>query len=271
MFEEFYPRGAAAREHGRGAAALYPVYKLGRLLHYREVGGDIHVEALYVAELFYGGDHLALHVCAYGQTERLSQSCAHGGCGVEHHLLFIVYDCAPYVGHGRLFVQRAHGAGDYALAAVYAGSEREGYVVRRADNLCITPVFGAYRAYRLVLARRNAAGAEYALRIVPYHRGREVVYRLNVVVGAVFVLLGVVFEREFLKFAVHRANAGEALLFMGGEDELHRHLSRFSHLGRVGAHLHALGYGIHARRNEPARARRLDEAHAAGADALHVL
>ena len=163
MFEELDPRGAAACEHRRSAAVFKPGYELRGLLHNGEVGGYVHIETLYVAELLYGGDHFALHIGAYGQAERLSKRCADGRRGIEYHLLFIVDYRAPDIGHGRLFVERAYGAGHYALSAVYAGREGKRHIVGRAYDLCIAAVFGAYCSYRLVFARSHAARAEYAL------------------------------------------------------------------------------------------------------------
>ena len=170
MLGKFYPARATACKHGRCAAFFKPCKKLGRFFHYGQIRSHVHIEALYVAELLYSRNHFALHVGADGQTESLPQSRPYGRRREENDFLFGIDYSPPHVRDGALFIQRADGAGDNALTAIYAGRKRQRNVERRAYDFGVTPVFGTYCADSLLLARGDATRTHDAFGVIPHNR-----------------------------------------------------------------------------------------------------
>ena len=272
VLHELYPAGAAGREHGQRLFAHDTLHQLGRLLHDGEVGGNVHVEDLNVAQATDGRDHLTVHVGAYGIIELLAQLSAYGRSGKEHDFLVGIGHGVPDLIGVRLFGERAHGASHYALAAAHAGRIHERHVERAADVNGVSPAYGAYRLHALEhLAGGHATTAVDALVVVADEERRRRVERHDLVVEGISVFIRFVFLAQTLQFAGAAAVAGQAFSVMGGEQQFQRELAGTAALGRVGLDLHALADRIHAGRYESARARGFHNAHTAGTHAVDVL
>ena len=145
----------------------FHMFELISFFHNGEVGGNVHIKALDIAELSDCGNHFPLDVSADGQSERFSQSRPYRRSSEEHDFLFGVDYRAPDVGDVTLFIERAHGAGNDALSAIHAGRMRQRNVVRRTYGFGVSPVFRTYRTYRLIGAGRNAPCTHNAFAVIP--------------------------------------------------------------------------------------------------------
>ena len=270
LFDELDPPRTARREHRQRLARLDAVDQLARLLHDREVGGDVHVEHRVRTQPADRRDHLALDVGADRHVERLAQRRPDRRRGEEHHLFGRIGKRRPYVARRRPLGQRADRARDDALPAAHARRIDERSVERAADVDVEAPADRTYRVDALLAARGDATHAIDAFVVVADDVRRRHVDGQDEVLALEPVLVDVVAERQFLKFAIVVALARKTLLFVLAENEFERQLARTAALLGVGAHLHALRDRIDARRDKPSRARRLDHAHAARTDAADV-
>ena len=183
------PRGTAGGEHGHGLARLDSVYELGGLLHYRQVGGDVHIEHLALTQTADCGHHFALDIGAYGHIEGLAQRRADGGRREEHYLLCGVGEGLPHLVYGRALGQGADGAGNYALAATDADRLGKGHIESRANVHVEAAADGAYGVDVLLAAGRHTAHTVDALVVVAHDVGRGVVYGQNKVLALESVLI----------------------------------------------------------------------------------
>ena len=266
------PAGGAGGDHGQDAPLLHARQKLRALLHNGEVGGVVHVKDLVEAQAAQGGHHFALHVGADGHTEAFAQGGADGGGGADNHMLALVGQRLPDLVGIVLFGQRAGGADHDALAAGHAGNVVEGLLKRAGDVGVHTPVVGADHRHILLTASGHAATAENAFVVVPHQMGGgaiRLIMRPEAVVAS--GILHPVIPAKLLQLAIAGTHAGEALLFMGGEQQLQGGAAGLLHLGGVGLNFHSLRHGINAGGHQAAGAGSLHHADAAGADFIDIL
>ena len=211
------PAGRAGGDKGQHAAVAYPLKQLVCLLHDGEVGGEIGVKDLVEAEPAKGCDHLAGHVGAYLVAERLAQSDSDRGSGVDYDILIGIRNGLKDLGGVVLLIESAYGAVDYALTAGDAGILVKRQLKRGADVSVESSGVCADNADSLIVAGGDAAAAEDALAVIPYHVGSGVVILECGVFACEGVLIGhAVVAAELLKLAVAAAYAGEAFLPVGG-------------------------------------------------------
>ena len=270
FLDEFYPTGAAGRKHGHGFARFDAVDQLARLFHDGKVGGDIHVKHVIGTQTADRRDHFALYVRADGHVERFAQRGAHGRRGEEDHFFRGIGKRRPHFVDRRAFGECADGAGDDTLTAAHAHRFGKGHIERAADVHVKASADMSDRVDVLLFASRYAAGAVDALVVIAHDCRRRGIDGQNVVFALKTVFVHAVTQREFLQLAVMVSLARKALFLVLGEEQFERHFTALAALFGVRAHFHAFGYGIDAGGDQTARARRFDDAHTAGTDAVHV-
>ena len=265
------PAGRAAGEHGERAPLLDAVDQLVRLFHNGEVRGEVDVEHLVKAEHAHGGEHLALGIGADGVAEFLADGGAHGGSRRDDDDLFGIVDGGAHVVDLFALVQGARRADGDALAAGDAGRLAQVRIERTGD-VRMESAAGRRNDGDLLhaLAHRDAAAAEDALFVVAHEIAGGGILLVLGLFALEAVLVAAVLVGELLQFAVGGADAGEALLFMVGEQQLERGLARLAHFFGIGEYLHALVDGVHAGGDQRTGALHLANADAAGADLVDV-
>ena len=268
--QEVHPGGAAGGQQRQGRLlplqeGRQPSYQLVGLLHDRHIRGKIRIEHIIEAQTAQGRRHLPGHDAAGLIAELLAQGHPDSGRRVNHnHLLRIVegFDDPVQIALDR---QRTHRTGLYALAAAYADGVADGLVEGRGDHRVKAPVNRRQRAHRLdLIADVFAPAAHNAFIRIPDNG-----------IGAVHGIggHGLAGDPNFpdaqvfghgLQFALAGLVAGEAVLRMVGEQQLHHGPPGLLDLGGVGADHHALRNGGGAGRSQVAPSGNLHHADAAG-------
>ena len=204
---------------------LHAADELVALLHDGEVGGEVGVEHLVEPEHAERGDELAGDRLARLEAELLADRDADRGRGLDDDRLLRVVDR----GHDLLGVADAHdgpdGADVDALAAEGAGAVRERDHRGGADLGGEAAAVAGERADGLhLVADGLAAAAHDALAQVAHDRG-ALVHRIRVALALVGDLADAELGGEPLQLALLVLGAGEAVLRVVREEQLHERSS----------------------------------------------
>jgi len=215
VLTELYPTGAARCEHRQSALVLDPLDQLVSFFHDREVGSNVHVEDVNVAQSSDSSDHLALNVSTNRVAELFAQSSSDRRSGEEYDLLLGICDSVPNLLLAALLGKSANRAGYDTLTAAYASGRCQRHIECGTNVNVETSSYVADNGNALyILTSSNASHTLDALVVISYEERSGVIDRLVHFLGHESVLICAVSNAELLQLAVVSSYAGETLLLV---------------------------------------------------------
>ena len=216
--------------------------------HNREVGAEVRIEYAVKSQALQGRYHLARYDTARFHAQLFAERYADSRRDLADDDLVGIVDGVPYAFRIVLFANRRRRAHAGALSAVGAGYVGQILLEGRRDHgVKAAAGVTVYVHLLYVAAHADAAAAENTFILIADETGIGIVYRMGFHFPAVEApRADAQVGGHLLKLAVAVLLAGQTVLRMICQQELHDHTAGRPHLARIRLDDHAFGYGITA-------------------------